>query len=410
MGSRRFSHLVSGLLSISAALALVVTASASSTKILYSLAGGADGEYTDTDLVVDSAGVIYGTSVQGGRHGGGTVFQLAPTSSGWRHSVLYDFTGGADGGEPYKGVTLDRQGNLYGTTVTGGGGACEGGCGVVFKLTRSGANWNQSVIHTFSGGDDGSGPGSGLTIDRFGNVYGMTPTGGAFGLGVIFQLKPHTDGTWTLRVLHPFTGGNDGQAGSAGRLLLGHAGNVYGVTTTGGANGKGVVFKLSRVLGGKWRFSTLYAFKGQPDAGFPYGGLAFDKSGNLFGTTYYHGANNLGSVYKLSRSSNGTWTEKVLYSFKGGTDGSGSIARVVFDAAGNLYGTTSEGGAGYGTIFKLTPGASRSWTESVVHRFQGSPDGAFAYNPMVVDSAGNFYGATVHGGTNNDGAIYKFTP
>ena len=138
MGSRRFSHFTTGLLVIFVALALVVTASASTTKVIFTFAGGADGEYADTDLVVDSAGAIYGTTVRGGLHGGGTVFQLAPSATGWHHTVLYNFTGGADGGEPYKGVTLDSQGNLYGTTVTGGGGVCEGGCGLAFKLMRSG--------------------------------------------------------------------------------------------------------------------------------------------------------------------------------------------------------------------------------------------------------------------------------
>src|SRR6202030_1678833 len=157
---------------------------ASTTKVIYNFAGGADGEYLDTDLVADNAGNLYGTTVQGGSgSGSGTVFQLALSAGGWTHTVLYPFTGGADGAEPYKGVTLDAQGNLYGTTVAGGGGSCESGCGVVFKLTNSGGIWTESVIHTFAG-SDGSGPGSGLTFDKAGNLYGMTPTGGIYGLGV----------------------------------------------------------------------------------------------------------------------------------------------------------------------------------------------------------------------------------
>src|SRR5467141_3376642 len=162
----------------------LATVSAATTDVIFSFAGD-DGEYADTDLETDSAGNIYGTTVLGGDFGCGTVFQLSPTPTGWVHTVLYSFTGGADGGEPYKGVTLDLQGNLYGTTVAGGGGSCEGGCGVVFKLTNSGGSWSQSVIHTFTGGDDGSGPGSGLTFDNAGNLYGMTPTGGKYALGVI---------------------------------------------------------------------------------------------------------------------------------------------------------------------------------------------------------------------------------
>jgi uncharacterized repeat protein (TIGR03803 family) len=392
---------------------LAIAASAGTEKVIYSFAGGADGEYTDSDLVVDSAGNIYGTTVQGGDFGTGTVFQLTPSGTGWTHTVLYSFTGGADGGQPYKGVTLDAQGNLYGTAVIGGMfGACpEDGCGVVYKLTNAGGSWSQSVIHDFTG-NDGYGPGAGLTFDKHGNLYGMTPTGGANGLGVIYQMKPDQSGNWRFRVIHSFTGGADGSSGSAGRLLLDVAENLYGVATTGGANGKGTAFKLTHTQDGNWNFKTIYAFKGQPDAGFPYGGLTFDKSGNLYGTTYYDGANNLGSVYQLAPRSGGTWKERVLYSFKGGADGNSSISNLVFDKTGNLYGTTSEGGAGCscGTIFKLAPGANGKWTESVAYRFTGVPDGGFVYNGMVADSAGNLYGATVHGGSANDGAIYQFTP
>jgi uncharacterized repeat protein (TIGR03803 family) len=411
MGRKRFSHCMSKVLTLSAAVLILACAAWAATvpQIIYSFAGDADGEYIDSDLVMDSAGNLYGTSVQGGNFASGTVFELTPSASGWTHTVLYSFTGGPDGGEPYKGVTVDRQGNLYGTTVAGGGGACDGGCGVAYKLTNSGGVWSQTVMHTFTGGDDGSGPGTGLTLGPRGTLYGMTPTGGANGQGVIFQLAP-LNGGWQLNVIHAFTGGADGGGGSAGRLLR-HKGSFYGVTTVGGANGQGVVFKLTPAQGG-WQFTTLYAFKGQPDAGFPYGALALDRQHNLYGTTYYDGANDLGSVYQLALQSDGTWKERVLYSFKGGRDGSSSISNVVFDKTGAMYGTTSAGGASCdcGVIFKLTPGANGTWKESVAYRFKGAPDGAFVYNGMVGDSAGNFYGTTVHGGTGDDGAIYKFTP
>ncbi len=243
MGGRQFFHSANRILVICAAMALLATAAwaASATKLIYSFAGSGDGEYTDTELVMDSAGNLYGTSVQGGIYGGGTVFQVTPAGV---HTVLYDFTGGADGGEPYKGVTLDAQGNLYGTAVTGGGGSCEGGCGVVFKLTNSGGVWTQTVIHTFTGGNDGSGPGSPVAIDKQGNVYGTTPTGGAKGMGVVYQLQPGATG-WRLRVIHTFTGGADGGGGSASRLMIDAAGNLYGVCTVGGANGFGTVYRMS---------------------------------------------------------------------------------------------------------------------------------------------------------------------
>src|SRR6476659_11315000 len=143
----------------------VASAAAVTTDVVFSFEED-EGEYADTDLETDSAGNIYGTTVLGGEFGGGTVFQLSPTANGWEHTVLYSFTGGADGGEPYKGVSIDRRGNLYGTAVTGGSGGCEGGCGVVYKLTKSRGKWNQTVIHAFTGGDDGSGPGARVTVDR----------------------------------------------------------------------------------------------------------------------------------------------------------------------------------------------------------------------------------------------------
>jgi len=385
-------------------------ASASSTKVIYSFAGGSDGEYLDTDLVMDSAGNIYGSTVQGGDFGSGTVFQLSPSATGWSHTVLYSFRGGKDGGEPYKGVTLDAQGNVYGTAVTGGGGSCEGGCGVAFKLTNSSGSWTQSVIHTFTGGADGSGPGSGLTFDSRGNLYGMTPTGGAYGVGVAYQLRPQTDGSWRLSVIHTFTGGADGSSASAGRLILDRAGNLYGVTTVGGANGKGVAFEINHASTG-WTLLPLYAFQDQPDGALPYGGLIFDGGGNLYGTTYYAGAHDVGTVYRLTHF-NGAWKESILYNFKGGVDGSSPISTLVSDSAGNLYGTTSDGGTGCacGVIFQLARGVDGRWTESVPYRFPGAPGAGFSYNGMVADGAGNFYGATTHGGPANDGTIYQFTP
>ena len=409
MRCRQVLSLASPTFLISLATMLLATAAwaADTPKLIYSFAGDDDGEYTDTELVADSAGNLYGSSVQGGLHGSGTVFQVTPAGV---HTVLYNFTGGADGGEPYKGVTLDAEGNLYGTAVTGGGGTCEGGCGVVYKVTNTGGTWTQSVIHTFQGPHDGSGPGAPVSFDSHGRLYGTTPTGGGNGVGVVFQMTPTTSGGWSFRVIHTFTGGKDGSGGSAGRLLVDKAGNIFGACTVGGAHGFGNVFRMSQNQG-QWTFTPLYAFKDSPDAALPYGGLAQDKAGNLYGTTYYAGANDLGSVYTLQRI-NGTWKEKVLYSFKGGTDGASPISTLVADDAGNFYGTTSEGGAascGCGVIFKMTRGGT-GWTESVVYSFPGTPDPGFAYNGMVRGSDGNLYGATVHGGSNNDGAIYRLTP
>jgi len=133
-------------------------------------------------------------------------------------------------------------------------------------------------------------------------------------------------------------------------------------------------------------------------------------SGKFYGTTYYGGANGIGTVYELSPRPTGEWAERVIYSFRNGNDGNSPISNLVSDATGNLYGTTSEGGLGSGTIFKLSPIGGGRWTESVVHAFEGSPDGSSSYNGMVVDPSGNFFGATVHGGTADDGCVYQFTP
>lgn len=388
--------------------ASVTAVSATTTDVIFSFEED-NGEYADTDLETDSAGNIYGTTVLGGDFGSGTVFQLSPTPNGWAQMTLYSFMGGADGGEPYKGVTLDRDGNLYGTAVTGGSGSCEGGCGVLYKVTKTKGAWTQKVIHAFTGGDDGSGPGSRVTVDHAGNIYGMAPTGGAFGLGTIYQIRPPSTGAVTFKVIHAFTGGADGSSGSAGRMIF-HDGRLYGAATTGGNQGSGVVFELTPKPLGGWTFRTIYTFQGQPDGSFPYGALLFDASGNIYGTTYYGGANGIGTVYKLTPQAVGEWTEEVIYSFQQGSDGNSPISNLVSDKAGNLYGTTSEGGLGSGVIFKLTPGGGGAWTETVVHAFAGPPDGGFSYNGMVVDDFGNFYGATVHGGEDDDGCVYQFTP
>jgi len=400
-----------GRIFVLVASVLLVNASASTTQVIYSFAGDDDGEYADTELVIDSTGNLYGTTVQGGDSSAGTVFELSPGST-WTHTVLYSFKGAADGGEPYKGVTLDTAGNLYGTAGVGGmyvGPCSDTGCGVVFKMVKSGSQWTYHVIHYFTGlNGDGFGPGVGVTIDKRGNVYGMTPTGGADSAGIVFELTPDGHGKYTERIIHTFTGGVDGNGGSAGRLALDGFGNLYGTCTTGGANGAGNVFELTPTQSGEFTLTVLYAFNGNSDSGFPYGGVVADAKSNIYGTTYYDGANGWGTIYRLSLRS-GAWTETGIYSFLGGRDGSGPISTLVFDQSGNLYGTTSTGGGACdcGTIFSVNPN-SRAY--SVAYRFNGPPDGAFVYNGMVADSAGNFYGATVQGGTGNDGAIYKFTP
>lgn len=375
--------------------------------------GEDDGEYPDTDLVMDAEGNLYGMTVQGGDFNSGTVFRLAPTPTGWVESILYSFTSGADGGQPYGGVTLDAEGNIYGTTVVGGSyaGCPEDGCGVVFKLTKTGAGYTQRVIHAFQGGEaDGSGPGGPLSFDAEGNLYGMTPGGGAFGMGVLFQLAPTPAGGWVETVIHHFTGAQVGGSPSKARLLIDESGEIFAVGTVGGAFGVGMVFQLSPEAGGGWTFRTLYSFQGQPDGIFPYGGLVRDAEGSFYGTTYYGGSMDLGVVYKLANVE-GVWTETVLHHFLGGSDGSYPISALTFGGHGQLYGTTSTGGGpgSQGTIFMLTPAANGGWRESVVHAFDGT-DGELPYAGLLADRRGNFYGSAVYGGKDGDGTIFRFTP
>ena len=386
-------------------------------SVVYSFTGGADGGDPASQLIFDSSGNAYGTTVTGGQYGCGTVFELTPLSGGqWQESVLYNFGCFDDGKNLYGGVTFDKAGtSLYGTTAAGGnGGICSGdGCGVVYKLTRSGNTWTQSVLYNFTGGNDGSGPGGGVVFDAAGNLYGTTPDGGANSVGVVYQLSLGNGGQWTQKVIHAFTGGNDGAVGPLGLLLLDKSGNLFGVAELGGANGVGTVYKLSLAGGGSWNFTTLYAFKGQPDAGFPYGGLIADRSGALYGTTYYGGVSGAGAVFEVRPAPNPTgWNEFVLYSFKGGTDGSNPTSTLLFDAGNNLYGTTTTGGnpsCDCGTVFKLSPTAVLSWSESLLHSF-GSGDGQSPYYGMTPDGKGNLLGTTAAGGAHSAGTIFEITP
>jgi uncharacterized repeat protein (TIGR03803 family) len=267
--------------------------------------------------------------------------------------------------------------------------------------------WTQSVIHAFRGTDDGQGPGARLTIADDGTIYGMAPTGGAYGAGTIYEIKPGK-GDAKFKVIHAFTGGEDGTGGSAGALVL-RTGDLYGSAISGGADGEGTIYQLVREAH-DWRFHVLYSFKDQPDGGFPYAGLTFDALGNIYGTTYYAGADDVGCVYQLSPHRHGDWKERVLHSFRG-ADGADSIANVNLDRSGNIYGTTSKGGAAHlGVIFSLARKPHNKWSERVVHNFTGVPDGARAYNGMIDDGHGRFFGATVRGGAGDYGAIYMFTP
>src|ERR1700682_4770320 len=388
---------------------MLTSLSSATYKTVYNFTGAPDGGNPATKLTFDRAGNAYGTTAAGGRFHFGAGFKILPAG---KQTVLYSFSGGVDGLDPHGGVTLDSAGNLYGTTVAGGsGGLCAGdGCGVVFELSLSGGTWIETTLYNFTGLNDGFGPGGALVFDTHGHLYGTTPDGGAHSLGVVFKLSRKGRG-WQQSVIHAFTGGKDGSVGSLGSLLLDAKGNLYGVTELGGTYGAGAVYKLSKTPQGPWKTTILYEFKRMPDDANPYGGLIFDNAGNLYGSTYYGGASGVGAVFQLIPGPDGQWQENILYNFQGGTDGSLPTTTLVLTAAGSLYGTTSTGGrpsCDCGTVFKLTLSGG-SWNEKIVHRFGVGRDGSSPNYGLTLDRKGNLYGTTPVGGTGGKGTVFQLT-
>lgn len=257
------------------------------------------------------------------------------------------------------------------------------------------------VVHSFTGAN-GSDPMNGLVIDASGNLYGTASAGGKNANGVVFMVT--SKGVET--VLHKFIGGVKDGSGPQGLLVRDNLGNLYGTTAAGGTHGAGTVFEVSGLVE-----TILYNFAGQADGAGPQAGLAMDAAGNLYGTTANGGTSGNGTVFKLAPPAvvGGLWKESVLYSFGTGTDGAIPVGGVILDASGNVYGTTSAGGAyALGTIFQLKPGTP--WTENILHDFQDANDGAVPYAGLIADKAGNLYGAATEGGANGGGTIFELTP
>ena len=402
------------------AIVLVVVtalpARAQTFAALYEFTGPSkDGEYPEAGLIRDKTGNLYGTAWAGGSGpcndefgdiGCGTVFKVDTSGN---ETTLYSFTGQSDGGYPFAGLVLDAAANLYGTTSHFGS---SGGCGTVFKLDTSG---KATVLHIFTGGTtDGCYPYGGLLRDEAGNLYGTTLEGGGTGCygdgcGVVFKLD--TNGTET--VLHSFAGyPSDGAFPDFTSLLMDKKGNLYGVTSEGGSSsvctlGCGVVY----VLSSSGRLKVLHSFVGgTTDGCFSFGTPAMDKSGNLYGSTDSCGSSGYGYgvVWKVSKKG----TETVLHSFAG-SDGAYPIAGVILDAKGNLYGDTEGGGSNdNGTVYKL----SKRGKLVVLHSLNEGTDGANPYGGVIRDKKGNLYGTTSDGGDLNCdphfgcGTVWKLTP
>ena len=388
---------------------------AQTLTVLHNFSGGGDGAYPLAGLTMDRAGNLYGTTANGGAYNVGVVFRLSRAGSSWVLKPLYTFTGGADGGYPYSGVVIGPDGGLYGTTNSGG----VRNQGTVYRLVPSPAvchavtcPWEETVIHSFpSGGDDGSFPEDygNLVFDHAGNIYGTTELGGFGGGGAVFELSP-SNGGWTESVIWHFVTqtGYDPFSG----LIFDSSGNLYGTTTAAsGAGNYGVVYQLSP-SGSGWTENVL-SYIGHP-AGAPSGGVVVDGQGDVFGAaSCFSGGVDPGEVFELTPS-NGGWAFNVLHTFSG--SGTGPCDSPTLDAAGNVYGTSSGTGSNsLGEVYKLTP-SNGGWSYSSVS-FAGS-NGAFPEGSVIFDAAGNMYGTAAGGGSGpcesngntGCGVIWMITP
>jgi uncharacterized repeat protein (TIGR03803 family) len=353
---------------------------------------GPDGATPEAGLIADPAGNLYGTTSFGGESNNGTVFKLSDNGL----TGLCSFAAGPNRGQPQAGLMRDPAGSLYGTAKFGNAGG-----GTVFKLDAAGA---YTVLHDFPGkGADGRFPLAGLIRDSAGNLYGTTAAGGVSSDGTVFKLDKTGE-----TVLYSFTGGADGRHPRAG-VIQDSAGNLYGTTVLGGRAGVGEVFKLDAA----GTYARLYSFRDGAGGSEPAAALIQDSAGNLYGTAAGGGASYAGVVFKMDAAG----TETTLYTFTGGTDGGNPEAVLVPDSAGNLYGTTCNGGQGtgnlgFGVVFRL----DTAGTETVLYAFTGGVDGAHPLAGLFRDPAGNLYGTTSAGGIKNStcpsgcGVVFKIAP
>jgi uncharacterized repeat protein (TIGR03803 family) len=356
---------------------------AQTLAVLYNFGGAADGGDPYASLIRDSAGNLYSTGGYGGTFFAGVVYKVDPQGN---ETVLYNFTGGADGAYPESPVVLDSAGNLYGTTTQGG----SDNAGVVFKLDPGG---NETVLHNFTGGADGIIPAGGLTLDSAGNLYGTTGQGGTYNDGVVYKI----DTTGTETILHTFTGAaDDGKYPTYTTVRIGPDGSLYGVTQEGGSADQGILYRL-----GKDGLTILHNFMGGTTDGCNVVGVPFlDKNGNFYGVTSSCGTAQYGTVWKVSK----TGAETVLHNFAGGaSDGQYPLSGVVLDANGNIYGSTETGGVSdLGTAYRLTQQGGFTLLS-----FSG-PGGKYLYSSLLL-SNGALYGTALNGGTLGYGTVWKIT-
>jgi uncharacterized repeat protein (TIGR03803 family) len=441
MNRKAYSRMTLGLATVlTIALSLPSNAWAASwkEKVLYSFQYGSDGAVPAGSVVFDPQGNLYGaTTERGGLNCAplgdcGIVYELSPpTQPGapWTETLLYVFKGRAykDGDAPLGSLVRDTAGNLYGATVYGGTGDCVllgklGGCGTVFELSppaRQGDQWTETILYSFKGGKDGYAPQGSLVFDTAGNLYGSTWFGGGYGgsscdayfqyCGTIFELSPpkQKGGAWTEKVLYSFKNGTDGGQPNGGLSFDKH-GALYGTTYCGGATpcngtaGSGVVLELRPPAkqGGRWQYGLAFTFNGS-DGGVPSGNLVFDAKGNMYGAALSGGKYQEGIAFQLAPPTRQgrQWKEIILHNF-GVTDGLGPNSGLIVDKAGNLYGTTYEGGnPSSGVIYRLMR-RGNVWDFAVIYNFKNLPDGIYPLG-LVFNPVGDLFGASLYGGDSN---------
>ena len=399
------------------ALATALIAAGDNLSLIFQF-DSKDGANPLSGVVADAAGNLYGTTTFGGNcsnKGCGVVFEVSQSSGTWTETVIYNFQGGDDGLYPTNGLVFDSEGNLYGTTAGGGGTTgCSGGCGTIYELSPgSSGTWTETILYRFTDATQNPTQGT-LVMDAAGNFYGVT-LGGANGKGNVYELSPSSSG-WTYTDIFDFSSstGNFPQSG----VILDAAGNLYGTTTQGGdvtgtwgcgTNGCGVVYRLTH-SGSGWSYSNLYVFHG-PGGDEPLSGLVFDATGNLYGTTALGGtatANGYGTVFELSPKTTGLWKETILHHFTNGTDGGYPAIQLTIDASGNLYGLSN------GPVFKLIPVSSGGWQFQVIGTLSPSVNIGSTHTPLLRDSAGNLYGTSYDLGNtfchSGCGSVFELSP
>ena len=386
-------------------LSLLQPAQAQTYTVLHSFdLLGTDGARPYDGLISDRAGNLYGTTAAGGRNHGGTVFKMVHIGQSWMLNTLYDFTDGSDGASPDVRVTFGPDGALYGTNTVAG----EFNGGVLFKLqvpARALGEWTETSLYAYA--FEQNEYGSPLTFDSSGNLYGAVAHWSGNDRGAVYQVVRNGN-NWSLNVIYQFAGGNDGSQ-PRGNLAIDAAGNIYGVTEVDGRYGYGNVYELSP-SGSGWMKTILHDFQGGNDGLIPFGGLIFDHSGNLLGSTGSGGPGNGGTVFQLSPQPGGGWTYTLVYGFSGQSSW-GPTGTLTVDQAGNIYGARNDPGTlgNNGSIFELTY-SNGVWNYINLHSFAGFDDGAEPNGSLVVDGVGDVYGTAADGGAYEYGLVFEITP